>query len=193
MKSPIMIIFAVILIIAFTMQVLMFYRIHDRLDQHFALLKNLNHSSYQGDSTWVDNNENWNPYQELLQMRNQLEQIFDHSILRFQRNSPTKSLRNLLAINLKDEKDYYLVTVDIPGTDKSVIDVALNERNLTVSVNIEEKKDSSNKDINYQQNGVFSAKLQRTIQLPGNVDKSRMTTEYNNGVMTIILPKTKSG
>jgi len=25
------------------------------------------------------------------------------------------------------------------------------------------------------------------------VDKSRMTTEYNNGVMTIILPKTKSG
>ena len=42
MKNSVVIIIGVLLLFAFGMQVFMFYRIHEKLDQRFALEKNLN-------------------------------------------------------------------------------------------------------------------------------------------------------
>ena len=92
MKNSAVIIIGALLLFAFGMQVFMFYRIHEKLDQRFALEKNLNLSSRQGSDTWIQDSDNRNPYEELLQMRNQMEHLFNDSMSRLHKDFATDSL-----------------------------------------------------------------------------------------------------
>jgi HSP20 family protein len=199
MKNSVVIIIAALLLFAFGMQVFMFYRIHEKLDQRFALEKNLNLSSHQGSDTWIQNSDNRNPYEELLQMRNQMEQLFNDSISRLHKDFATDSFTKMPAIDLKDETDRYVVTADIPGADESSLDVAFKGRALTISIkteNVNEEtdagnvKEQTNGNTKYQLRERFSGEFKRSLTLPGDVNQAGMKTKYDKGVLTITLPKT---
>jgi HSP20 family molecular chaperone IbpA len=189
MKNSVVIIIAALFLFAFGMQVFMFYRIHEKLDQRYALENKLNLSSHQGSDTWVQDSDNWNPYEELLQMRNQMEQTFNDSFSRFHQNSSAGSITRMPAIDVKDEKDRYVVTADVPGADESSLNVALNGRQLTISIKTESVNEQTD-DINkYEHRERFSGEFQRSLTLPGDVNQAGMKTELNDGVLTITLPK----
>ncbi|MGR9046014.1 MAG: hypothetical protein ACU83N_12000, partial [Gammaproteobacteria bacterium] len=57
----------------------MFYRIHQLIDQRFGLENNLSVSSRQGSDTWIQDSYQWDPYQALLQMRDQMERLLNDS------------------------------------------------------------------------------------------------------------------
>ena len=198
MKNSVVIIIGVLLLFAFGMQVFMFYRIHEKLDQRFALEKNLNLSSRQGSDIWIQNSDNWNPYEELLQMRNQMEQLFNDSMSRLHKDFATDSFTKMPAIDLKDETDRYVVTADIPGADESSLDVAFKGRELTISIkteNVNEEtdagnvKEQTNGNTKYQLRERFSGEFKRSLTLPGDVNQAGMKTKYDKGVLTITLPK----
>lgn len=199
MKNSVVIIIGVLLLFAFGMQVFMFYRIHEKLDQRFALEKNLNLSSRQGSDTWIQDSDNRNPYEELLQMRNQMEQLFNDSMSRLHKDFATDSFTKMPAIDLKDETDRYVVTADIPGADESSLDVAFKGRELTISIkteNVNEEtdagnvKEQTNGNTKYQLRERFSGEFKRSLTLPGAVNQAGMKTKYDKGVLTITLPKT---
>ena len=199
MKNSVVIIISALLLFAFGMQVFMFYRIHEKLDQRFALEKNLNLSSRQGSDTWIQDSDNLNPYEELLRMRNQMEQLFNDSMSRLHKDFATDSFTKMPAIDLKDETDRYVVTADIPGADESSLDVALKGRELTISIktenvneetdagNVKEQTEGNNK---YQLRERFSGEFKRSLTLPGAVNQAGMKTKYDKGVLTITFPKT---
>ena len=112
----------------------MFYRFHEQLEQRFALEENLNQSSHEGSNTWIQASNNWNPYDELFQMRNQVQQLFNDSISRFNKNSTAHSFTQMPAIDLKDEQGRYVVTADVPGANESSLNVALKDRQLSISM-----------------------------------------------------------
>ncbi len=189
MKNPLIIIIGGLLLVIFIMQVVMFYRIHEKLDQRFALENQLNLSSHQGSNTWEEDANNWNPYQELLQMRNRMEQIFNKSMSKFHNNSNITPLTQIAAIDFKDEKDRYVVTLEVPGADESAIDVALNGRKLNISIKVEGESEQSESDNSSQLLEEFKGEFYRSLTLPGEVNKEKMKTVYNKGILTIILPK----
>ena len=199
MKNSVVIIIGALLLFAFGMQVFMFYRIHEKLDQRFALEKNLNLSSRQGSDTWIQDSDNWNPYEELLRMRNQMEQLFNDSMSRLHKDFATDSFTKMPAIDLKDETDRYVVTADIPGADESSLEVAFKGRELTISIkteNVNEEtdagnvKEQTNGNTKYQLRERFSGEFKRSLTLPGAVNQAGMKTKYDKGVLTITLPKT---
>ncbi len=189
MKNSVLIGIGTVLLFVFGMQVFMFYRIHEKLDQRYALEKNLNLSSHQGSDTWIQDAENWNPYQELFQMRDKMEQLFDNSMSRFHKNSITDSMIKMPAINLKNETDRYVVTADVPGADESSLGVVLDGRQLTISIKTESAKEQTSDNDKYQHRERFSGEFQRSLTLPGDVNQDAMKTKYSNGVLTITLPK----
>ena len=189
MKNSIIIIIGTLLLFAFGMQVYMFYQIHEKLEQRFSLEKTLDMSSSQGSDTWTQDSSNWNPYEELFRMRNEMEQLFNGSASRFHQNSAAGSLTRMPAINVKDEKDQYVVTADVPGADESSLNVALNGRQLSISVKTESESEQTADNNKFQRRERFNGEFRRDLTLPGDVDKNAMKTEYKNGVLTIILPK----
>jgi len=190
MKNPILITLGVLLLFVFSLQVVMLYEIHEKLDQEFMKEKELDLSSHQGSNTWVESDDNWNPYQELLQVRNRMEQILNDSISRLHHNSNTTPFTHIAAIDFKNEVDRYVVTLDVPGADESALNVTLNGRILTVTIKIEGGKDQSKNGNTLHLHEQFKGEFYRTLTLPGEVNKEKMKTSYNNGILTITLPKT---
>lgn len=134
MKNAVILVIGALLLGAFGMQVFMFYRIHQMIDQRFALENKLAVSSRQGSATWIQSSDQWDPYQELLQMRDQMERLLNDTFSRFQLNTKPGPLTKMPAIDLKDEPDRYVVTVDVPGSDESTLDVAIDGRQLRIWV-----------------------------------------------------------
>ena len=183
MKNSVLIIGGLLLIM-FILQVVMFYKIHETLNQRFALEKELNLSSHQGSNSWVEDTNNWNPYQELLQLRNRMERIINESISKFHNNAKSHPLTQLAVIDFKNEADRYVVSLDVPGSDKSAIDVVLDGRKLDISIKLKEESDTHS-----PLSEEFKAEFHRSLILPGEVNKEQIQSIYNHGILTIILPK----
>ena len=82
--------------------------------------------------------------------------------------------------------DHYVVNVDVPGAKKEDINVDLENGYLTIGVQEKEEKE----DKKYLHHERFFGSYSRTFYL-GEVDKENVSASLDNGVLTIVLPKSK--
>lgn len=139
--------------------------------------------------------DGWDPFKEMRSMQDRIDQMFGSAFNRFQRsddfNALSRSYRFAPDVNIEDQGEQYQVTVDLPGTDTSQINVKLEDQMLTVSGNAKsesKKMDQKGKMLREERrNGSF----QRSMTLPGPVQMDKMTTTNKNGVVIITIPKAK--
>ena len=87
-----------------------------------------------------------------------------------------------------DDGDSFVVRADLPGYDSDDIDVQLSEgRTLTISTEQTEVSDG-----NFVQRERRSQSLSRSVTLPAAVTESETTASYEDGVLTVTLPKATS-
>ncbi|MFK5947787.1 MAG: Hsp20/alpha crystallin family protein [Methylococcales bacterium] len=191
MKKSVVTIIVALLVFAFGTQVFMFYRIHEKLDQRFAIEKKLDLLSYQGSDTWGEGVENGDsyPYQELFQLRDHVEQLMRHSMSRLHKDLAVASNTKVPVINLITEPGRYVAMVNLSDAIESSLEVALKGRQLTVSIKTESVNDQTNDNKKYQQSERFSGEFYGSLMLPEDVNKEKITTEYHDGVLLITLPK----
>jgi HSP20 family molecular chaperone IbpA len=93
-------------------------------------------------------------------------------------------------IDLHEENDNLIVTVDIPGFDKSDIKVSMNANVLSINA---EKKDAMNgRTIMKQRPRVIDKKMRLPITVKEGEEKVN-SAKYTDGVLTIQIPITKNG
>jgi len=93
-------------------------------------------------------------------------------------------------IDLHEENDNLVVTVDIPGLDKSDIKVSMNGNVLSINA---EKKDAVNgRPIMKQRPRVIDKKMRLPITVKEGEEKVT-SAKYVDGVLTIEIPITKKG
>ena len=133
----------------------------------------------------------WNPYKELQEMQQEMEQLFNDSYSRFHINAPLESLNKIPDVDLQEKPDQYIVTMNAPGADISSLTVNLDDRLLNIAIKTEHTEDNKTDDKNgqYQFRERFVGELQRSLTLPGPADATKIATEYHNGLLTIIIPK----
>lgn len=192
MQKSIITVIAAILFIALAIQTYMFFQLKNQLDQMTS--KNAGHSFQLPSMTFDDDllkNDAWDPYQEMQRMQNEMEQMFGNSLSRFHLNSKNALIKTP-RFDLKEESDRYIATLDIPGGEPSSLDVKIEGQQLFISIKTERSNDQDDEvgKNQYRRQERFSGTYQRSINLPGPVKQSAMTTDYKNGVLTIILPKT---
>jgi len=93
-------------------------------------------------------------------------------------------------IDLHEENDNLIVTVDIPGFDKSDIKVTMNSNVL--SINAEKKDDKNGRTIMKQRPRVIDKKMRLPITVKEGEEKVN-SAKYADGVLTIEIPITKKG
>ena len=93
-------------------------------------------------------------------------------------------------IDLHEENDNLIITVDIPGFDKNDIKVSMNGNVL--SVNAEKKDDKNGRVIMKQRPRVIDKKMRLPITVKEGEEKVN-SAKYVDGVLTIEIPMTKKG
>ena len=93
-------------------------------------------------------------------------------------------------IDLHEENNNLIVTVDIPGFDKNDIKVSMNGNVL--SINAEKKDNKNGRTIMKQRPRVIDKKMRLPITVEEGEAKVN-SAKYIDGVLTIEIPITKKG
>lgn len=133
----------------------------------------------------------WDPFKEFRSMRQQMDQMFNDSFGRFQQSADFQSMWDgttfAPSMDVEEKDEVYVVRMDIPGADKSNISVNINDRQLVVSGKVDETIEEQGK--NQLRKERRSGEFKRSLTLPGPVKSDEMEAKYEDGVLTVTLPK----
>lgn len=93
------------------------------------------------------------------------------------------------AVDLHETKDFYLISVDVPGIDQNNIKVDVEDGRLTVSG--ERTREEHKEDGMFQRFEKSYGRFVRSFQLPQNIDEGKIQARSENGVLEIMVPKTE--
>ena len=92
------------------------------------------------------------------------------------------------AIDVSENEEEILVKAELPGIEERDIELSVTKDSLTL--NGEKKQESEEKGKGYQRLERRYGSFHRIIPLTCEVDREKVEAEYENGVLTVKLPKT---
>ena len=95
-----------------------------------------------------------------------------------------------IPLDVVEGEDELLVRASIPGVKVDDIDVSIENRVLTIKA--ETKTEADHKEGGYLVKERRSGSFLRSLRLPETVDADQAKTSYNDGVLTVNIPKAES-
>lgn len=120
-----------------------------------------------------------NPFEEM-------ERAFERMGKQLEGLAPETGAQTIL-VDVADTGEAYVVTADLPGFDREDIEVKLSSRRLELAAEHEEESETEGPD--YVRHERHRGSLHRSVHLPGRVDPEGTEAGYENGVLTVTLPK----
>lgn len=94
-------------------------------------------------------------------------------------------------IQVTENKDAVKVVAEIPGIDEKEIDLKVSmDGYLSISGEKKNEAQTNTKDNYFSE--ISYGMFRRTLQLPWDLDYEATTASYNNGVLTVSIPKSQT-
>lgn len=111
--------------------------------------------------------------------------LFDNEF--FDNMFNARGTKNMLKTDIKENDKAYILDVDVPGIDKENIKISLEHGYLTINATKESSQEEK-KNHKYLRQERFYGSCSRSFYV-GDVDKEMINASFNNGVLTIEVPK----
>lgn len=93
------------------------------------------------------------------------------------------------AVNVKEESGRFQIELAAPGLKKEDFDVDLDHNILTISSEKKEENEEKNEEARYTKREYSFRSFSRSFTLPENADGEHIEANYQDGVLTISIPK----
>jgi len=94
-----------------------------------------------------------------------------------------------LRMNTRETKDAYILKLDIPGMEKGDINIEVTGDTLTVSGERKERIEEKQQDGKKMRSEISYGRFEQTLRLADDANTEKITSQYNDGVLTITVPK----
>jgi HSP20 family protein len=126
----------------------------------------------------------WSPFDRFAAFRDEIDRLFDL-------NTPARD-SGLLggwtpSLDVYDEKDRLLVSVELPGLQKDAINLSFQDGVLTISG--ERTHAREGQEGTTMRSERYFGKFQRSVSLPTAIDAANVKATYKDGVLLVELPK----
>ncbi|OEY73488.1 MULTISPECIES: Hsp20/alpha crystallin family protein [Salegentibacter] len=93
------------------------------------------------------------------------------------------------AVNIQETEESFSVEVAAPGKTKEDFNIELENDVLTISSEDKKENESTERNGRYTRKEFSYSTFKRAFSLPDSVDSEKISAQYNNGVLEILLPK----
>lgn len=133
-------------------------------------------------------NESWNP---LADLRREMDFVFDN----FFTPGVNRNWRDLdhawtPACEVAEEDGHYLMSLEMPGIPKDEIKVEVTDNTITISGERHAKEEKRDGGAWYGERRY--GKFMRSFTLPLGIDAEKIEANYQDGVLSLIVPKAES-
>jgi HSP20 family protein len=123
-------------------------------------------------------------------LRREMEQLFDN--VGGSQGEPSAGGGNIVAprMDISEDDQSFKVTAEMPGARPDDVEVIVEDDVLTVRAERTQERETNRRNYHLIERsvGVF----QRSLRLPAPVDASKVQASFDNGVLTITIPKDSS-
>jgi HSP20 family protein len=122
-------------------------------------------------------------------LRREIDRLFDSVLPSTSSNGVTGVQSWMPLMDVEDEDELLRLSFEIPGVNPDDVNVTVENGVLTVSGEKKFERQTSN-----EKKGPYSierryGRFERSLTLPQSVDADKVTAHYENGVLTLELPK----
>lgn len=125
-----------------------------------------------------------NPFEEL-------EELFERMSRQFEGGDWYRVGGKPIAVDLVDEGDRYELSADLPGYERDDINLTLTDGSLRIEASREDEHEEEDESptTRFVRRERHQETVSRTIHLPEPIDEEASNARYQNGVLTVTLPK----
>ncbi|MBI5869177.1 MAG: Hsp20/alpha crystallin family protein [candidate division Zixibacteria bacterium] len=130
------------------------------------------------------------PNRSVIPFSSAMTSVFDEFMPGFMRHwdIPTVAIRP--AVDVVEEENQVTVKADMPGLDKGDVKVVVHDGLLSIEGSRKEVRDEKQKGVTRSER--FIGTFSRSFNLPPWADSSKITANYKNGVLEVVIPKTET-
>jgi HSP20 family protein len=128
----------------------------------------------------------WDPFREISSMRDSMDNLFNEGLSR----SLTSAFwdgASTPAMDVYSTEDEVIVKLAVPGVRPEDIQVSVSNGVLVVRGEVKEEKEETEKTYHLRERRYGS--FVRSVALPISANADKATAEFDNGVITLTLPK----
>ena len=92
-----------------------------------------------------------------------------------------------MVVDMKENDNDFILTAELPGIDKSNIDVSI--RNNLLNISAEKKEENVKDNSKFHLSERYYGSFKRTITIPNDVDSDNIAAKYKDGILHIVMPK----
>ena len=108
-------------------------------------------------------------------LETEIDQLFDTALNALSGGTPSVQF----PVDLYEDKDNAYVRADLPGVKREDINVETVDGTLTITASRKEKQGAQEESYSFS----------RSVSLPETVQTDKVAAAYENGVLTVTLPK----
>jgi HSP20 family protein len=129
---------------------------------------------------------NRNSNENFLTWSNWLDDIFNRDLPSVFTSNFNTGI-TLPKVNIKETADAFMLEMAVPGLKKSDFHIDLDNQVLLIYT--ESKEENEHKEENYARREFGYSSFKRTFTLPESVNDEKINANYNEGILSILLPK----
>ncbi len=135
----------------------------------------------------MSNLTRWEPVREMMTLREAMDRLFDDA---FTRPINMAGVSGLPAIDLYQTSDEVVLRAALPGLKADDVQITVTSDVLTLRGEFKPaaEKQEATYHIREQRFGSF----ERSVMLPTDVQTDKAKAEFENGILTITLPKAEA-
>ncbi|GAP14613.1 heat shock protein Hsp20 [Longilinea arvoryzae] len=128
----------------------------------------------------------WDPFREMMSLRQMMNRVFDES---FDRQLGRTEDWSIPSIDMYQTEKDVIVKAVMPGMKPEDIQISVTGDVLTLRGEV--KKEQEIKEANYHLQERHFGSFSRSIPLPVSVVTDQAHAEFENGILTLTLPKSE--
>ena len=97
-----------------------------------------------------------------------------------------------IKVDVKESDKAFTVAAEVPGVAKEDIHVSIDGNVVTLRAEIKQQ-DSQSQDEKVLRTERYYGAVSRSFQLPQDIDQNQAKAKYDNGVLSLTLPKKAAG
>jgi len=131
----------------------------------------------------------WDPAREMVSLREAMDQLFEESFLRpgFLGGNDSASVQ--MPLDMYETENEVVVKAAIPGVKPEEIDVTVTGDLLSIKGEFRSETEEKDEKRNYHRQERRYGSFSRQVTLPASVNAEACQAEFDNGVLTLKLPK----
>jgi HSP20 family protein len=131
----------------------------------------------------------WEPFREMRRLHDMLDRAVDDAWLR---DGSESVLEGPAAIDVYETDNDVVVKAVMPGVKADEINISVDRDVLTLRGETKAENEEKDEDRNYHFREIRYARYARSLRLPTLVDSDKAKAEFEDGILTLTLPKAEA-